>query len=151
MCIRDRYSTGPLSETTAYSFSAGLNQSDGYADNITTGNDVNNRDRFNIRAELLIEPSSELSIRLTADYDEYDETCCTVGSTSYGVANQIAAALGGQVIPNDPYTQKVFFDFDPDTSGDNSGLSAHVKYDLDDKVFESISSCLLYTSDAADE
>ena len=134
------YSTGPLSDTTAYSFSAGLNQSDGYADNITTGNDVNNRDRFNIRAELLIEPSSELSIRLTADYDEYDETCCTVGSTSYGVANQIAAALGGQVIPNDPYTQKVFYDFDPDTSGDNSGLSAHVKYDLDDKVFESISS-----------
>ena len=81
-----------------------------------------------------------MSIRLTADYDEYDETCCTVGSTSYGVANQIAAALGGQVIPNDPYTQKVFYDFDPDTSGDNSGLSAHVKYDLDNRVFESISS-----------
>jgi iron complex outermembrane receptor protein len=134
------YSTGPLNETVAYSFSLGSNQSDGYTDNITTGNDVNNRDRSNMRAELLFDPSSDLSIRLTVDYDEYDETCCTVGSANYGVAAQIASAMGGAIIPDDPYTQKVFYDFDPDTSGDNSGVSAHVKYDLDNKVFESISS-----------
>ena len=134
------YSTGPLNETVAYSFSLGSNQSDGYTDNITTGNDVNNRDRSNLRAELLFDPSSDLSIRLTVDYDEYDETCCTVGSANYGVAAQIASAMGGAIIPDDPYTQKVFYDFDPDTSGDNSGVSAHVKYDLANKVFESISS-----------
>ena len=134
------YSTGPLNETVAYSFSLGSNQSDGYTDNITTGNDVNNRDRSNLRAELLFDPSSDLSIRLTIDYDEYDETCCTVGSANYGVAAQIASAMGGAIIPDDPYTQKVFYDFDPDTSGDNSGVSAHVKYDLANKVFESISS-----------
>ena len=133
------YSTGPLNETVAYSFSLGSNQSDGYTDNIT-GNDVNNRDRSNLRAELLFDPSSDLSIRLTVDYDEYDETCCTVGSANYGVAAQIASAMGGAIIPDDPYTQKVFYDFDPDTSGDNSGVSAHVKYDLANKVFESISS-----------
>ena len=134
------YSTGPLNETVAYSFSVGSNQSDGYTENITTGNDVNNRDRSNMRAELLFDPSSDLSIRLTVDYDEYDETCCTVGSANYGVAAQIASAMGGAIIPDDPYTQKVFYDFDPDTSGDNSGVSAHVKYDLANKVFESISS-----------
>ena len=73
-----------------------------------TGNDTNNRDRFNLRGEILLQPSDELSIRLTADYDEYDETCCAVGSAAYGVANIIAAAMGGGVIPNDPYTQKSF-------------------------------------------
>ena len=48
--------------------------------------------------------------------------------------------MGGGVIPNDPYTQKVFFDFDPDTSGDNSGLTAHIEYGFNNMVLESITS-----------
>jgi outer membrane receptor protein involved in Fe transport len=134
------YTTGPISDTAAYSFYASSNISDGHTDNLTTGNDVNNRDRFNLRGEILILSSDDLSIRLTADYDEYDETCCAVGSTNYGLGNQIAAAMGGGIIANDPFTQKVYYDFDPDTSGDNSGISAHVKYSFDDMIFESISS-----------
>jgi len=134
------YTTGPISETAAYSFYANFNKSDGHSDNVTTGNDVNNRDRSNLRAEILLDQSEDLSIRFTADYDEYDETCCAVGSTSFGIANQIAAALGGGVIPNDPFTQKVFFDFDPNTSGDNTGISAHVTYNFNNMTFESISS-----------
>ena len=134
------YTTAPINETTAYSFYASINKSDGHSDNLTTGNDVNNRDRFSLRSEILVQPSDDLSIRITADYDEYDETCCAVGSAAYGVANQIAAAMGGAVIPNNPFTQKVFFDFDPDTSGDNTGISAHIKYNFNDMVLESISS-----------
>ena len=88
---------------------------------MTTGNDVNNRDRSNFRGEILLQPSDDLSVRITADYDQYDETCCAVGSAAYGVANQIVAPMGGAVIPNNPFTQKVFFDFDPNTSGDNTG------------------------------
>ena len=134
------YTTGPISETAAYSFYANFNKSDGHSDNVTTGNDVNNRDRSNLRAEILLDQSEDLSIRFTADYDEYDETCCAVGSTSFGIANQMGAALGGGVIPNDPFTQKVFFDFDPNTSGDNTGISAHVTYNFNNMTFESISS-----------
>ena len=134
------YTTGPISETAAYSFYANFNKSDGHSDNVTTGNDVNNRDRSNLRAEILLDQSEDLSIRFTADYDEYDETCCAVGSTNFGTANQIAAALGGGVIPNDPFTQKVFFDFDPNTSGDNTGISAHLTYNFNNMTFESISS-----------
>ena len=134
------YTTGPISETAAYSFYANFNKSNGHSDNVTTGNEVNNRDRSNARAEILLDQSEDLSIRFTVDYDEYDETCCAVGSTAYGVANQIAAALGGGVIPNDPFTQKVFFDFDPNTSGDNTGISAHVTYNFNNMTFESISS-----------
>ena len=134
------YTTGPISETAAYSFYANFNKSNGHSDNVTTGNEVNNRDRSNARAEILLDQSEDLSIRFTVDYDEYDETCCAVGSTAYGIANQIAAALGGGVIPNDPFTQKVFFDFDPNTSGDNTGISAHVTYNFNNMTFESISS-----------
>ena len=111
-----------MNETTAYSLSANVHQSDGHTDNLTTGSDMNNRDRFGFRGELLFQPSDDLSIRLTADYDEYDETCCAVGSTSYGVGNQIQSLMGGRIIPNNVFTQKVFYDFDPETEGDNSGF-----------------------------
>ena len=134
------YITGPLNETTAYSLSANVHQSDGHTDNLTTGNDMNNRDRFGFRGELLFQPSNDLSIRVTADYDEYDEYCCAVGSAAYGVGNQIQSLMGGKIIPNNVFTQKVFYDFDPETEGDNSGLSMHIKKDFNGMTLESISS-----------
>ena len=134
------YSTGPLNETTAYSFSAGINKADGHSENIRTGNTVNTRDRFSVRGELLFELSDDESIRIISDYDEYDEICCAVGSAAYGVGNQIQALLGGGVIPNDPFTEKVFYDFDPTTEGDNFGISAHYKKDNEGSTFESITS-----------
>ena len=134
------YTTGPINDTTAYSFSANFNKRDGHSANPITGNATNNRDRFGIRTELLFAPSDDLSIRITADYDEYDEICCAVGSTSYGTANVITALFGGQIIPNNPYTEKAFFDFDPISDGDNSGLSIYIEKNLENFRIESISS-----------
>ena len=133
------YLTGPLNETTAFSLSANVHQSDGHTDNLTTGSDINNRDRFGLRGELLFQPSEDLSVRITADYDEYDEICCAIGSTAYGQGNLIQAAMGGRIIPNNVFTQKVFFDFDPTTEGDNSGISMHIKKDFGGMTLESIS------------
>ena len=134
------YTTGPLNESMAYSFSANFNKRDGHSENPVTGNAVNNRDRMGLRTELLFTPSDDLSVRVTADYDEYDEICCAVGSTSYGTANVVTALFGGQIIPNNPYTGKAFFDFDPISEGDNSGLSIFIEKDLDNIRIESITS-----------
>ncbi|MDB9791021.1 TonB-dependent receptor [Gammaproteobacteria bacterium] len=134
------YNTGPLNETMAYSVSANINTRDGQSNNPTTGNKLNDRDRFGFRSELLITPADDLSIRITADYDEYDETCCVVGSTAYGVANQVAALLGGQVIPNDPFSQTAFFTFDPISNGENAGLSMHIEKNFSNTTLESITS-----------
>ena len=48
--------------------------------------------------------------------------------------------LGGQIIPNDPYTEKAFYDFDPTSKGDNSGLSIHIEKNLENATIESITS-----------
>ena len=48
--------------------------------------------------------------------------------------------MGGGIIPNNPFTEKVFFDFDPVTEGDNSGISFHYKKDRNGKTLESITS-----------
>ena len=70
----------------AFSLNANTNQADGHAKNTVTGNDTNNRDRYSLRADLLIETADDLEIRITADYDEYDEFCCQVGNVSAGPA-----------------------------------------------------------------
>ena len=134
------YKTGPLDESKAYSFYANLHKADGHSENMTTGNTSNNRDRFSVRGEMLFDLANEASLRLTVDYDEYDEICCAVGSANYGVGNQIQALLGGGIIPNNPFTEKVFFDFDPVTEGDNSGISLHYKKERDGNTLESITS-----------
>lgn len=134
------YSTGPISETTAFSIYTNVHKSDGHSDNISTGNTINNRDRFALRGELYFELSDDASLRVTADYDDYDEICCAVGSANYGAANQVQSLMGGGIIPNNPFTEKVFFDFDPVTEGDNSGISFHYKKDRNGKTLESITS-----------
>jgi outer membrane receptor protein involved in Fe transport len=134
------YKTGPLDESKAYSIYANLHKADGHSENMITGNTSNNRDRFSIRGEMLFDLANEASLRLTVDYDEYDEICCAVGSANYGAANQVAALLGGKVIPNNPFTEKVFFDFDPVTEGDNSGITVHYTREGDGRTLESITS-----------
>ena len=52
----------------------------------------------------------------------------------------MAALLGGKVIPNDPFTEKVFFDFDPVSEGDNSGITLHYTREGDGTTLESITS-----------
>jgi outer membrane receptor protein involved in Fe transport len=134
------YKTGPLDESKAYSIYANLHKADGHSENMITGNTSNNRDRFSIRGEMLFDLANEASLRLTVDFDEYDEICCAVGSANYGAANQVAALLGGKVIPNNPFTEKVFFDFDPVTEGDNSGITVHYTREGDSTTLESITS-----------
>ncbi len=135
------YTTGPLTENIAYSLSANFNKRDGHSSNPITGNATNDRDRSGVRAELLYDSQeSGLSVRVTADYDEYDEICCAVGSTSYGPANSIPALFGAAIIPNNPYTEKAFFDFNPISDGDNSGLSIYIEKNLDHFRIESITS-----------
>jgi len=136
------YYTGPLNEVMAYSISANVNKRDGHTKNLFTGNTINSRDRFGLRAELLYQPDEDLTFRMTADYDENDEVCCAVGSVSYGAANLIKLAFtpGMGMAANDPFTQESYFSFDPTSKGDNSGLSVHITKNLENAVLESITS-----------
>ncbi|NBR01316.1 MAG: TonB-dependent receptor, partial [Actinobacteria bacterium] len=45
--------TGPISETLAFSLAGSKNTRDGYFENLTTGNEINDRDRWDLRAQLL--------------------------------------------------------------------------------------------------
>ena len=136
--------TGPISDTASYRISASDNSSDGYANNITTGGDVNNRDRRAIRGQLLLEPSDDLSIRLIADYNEIDETCCAASALVYGDASQVAIMVakgkGFDTTPVDPWARNLNMNYDPSNKLVGKGVSVQIDKDLDYATLTSITS-----------
>jgi len=72
--------TGPLSEQIAFRLDGVYVRRDGYYHVVNptggTEGDVNNRDRFFVRGQLLFEPSDALSIRIIGDYSHRKESCC---------------------------------------------------------------------------
>ena len=62
------------------------------------GEDVNDRDRYMVRGQLLFEPGDVVSVRLIADYQKSDEKCCDAVSLSTS-ANYTPAFTAG-AFPN---------------------------------------------------
>lgn len=68
--------TGPLSQTVAARIDGVYVKRDGFYRDVTNNTDVNNRDRYFVRGQLLFEPSDALSLRLIGDYSRRNEKCC---------------------------------------------------------------------------
>lgn len=68
--------TGPISDTIAARLDGVWVKRDGFYNDAANKTDVNNRDRYFLRGQLLFEPNDALSVRLIADYTYRDEKCC---------------------------------------------------------------------------
>ncbi len=134
------YVEGSFSDTAAWSLSASHNERDGYANNVTTGSDVNNRDRQSVRGQLLLNPSDTTEIRIIADYDTIDERCCFAGNIVAGPTALAIAAAGGQINANNPEGLDFFSNVDPATQQDNAGISLQFDKEFDTVQFTSITS-----------
>jgi len=74
--LAEGYVSGALGENVAGAISAGYNNRDGYFENLGEGPDINERNRFNVRGDLLYQPTENVEFRLIADYSNIDESCC---------------------------------------------------------------------------
>jgi len=94
--------SGSLNDTMAASIAVSKQTRDGYIENLVDGSDINNRDRYSLRGQLLWEPADEISFRLIADHSEADEACCVAVPVLYGPATAAIAApnVGGRVVPS---------------------------------------------------
>ncbi|MEM1390516.1 MAG: TonB-dependent receptor [Pseudomonadota bacterium] len=122
--------TGPISDDVAFAISGSVNTRDGYVENRTTGNDINDRNRYAMKGQILYEPSSDFSIRVIADYDKLDEVCCYAPNVINGPTSTAISALGGGVI-SDPFGYEAATDFDPTNEISNGGLSAELNFETD--------------------
>ncbi len=132
----------------AFSLGGGMNMRDGYAKSANSLTpDLNDRDRWNIRAQALFTPSDNFEARLIYDISKIDEQCCLTGfldaangltpdGTAFGGLSVIGAittptnlgGLGGNV--NDPFAYVADFNGAFDNFVDDSGVSLHLDWGL---------------------
>ncbi len=132
------YVTGPITENLAGAIGATYNKRDAYVEDLGFGPDQNERNRYGIRGDLLFEPSENLNFRLMADYDVIDEVCCAAGNVVNGPTGGIIQAIGGNLVPNDPFSYTAYYNFGSTNKIDNSGVSLTANYDVGEVQFTSI-------------
>ena len=84
--------TGPISEQLAFRVDGVYVKRNGFYRDDQNGHDVNNRDRYFLRGQLLFEPTDALSVRLIADYTSRKEECCAATYVD-GTVNQFIGNL----------------------------------------------------------
>jgi outer membrane receptor protein involved in Fe transport len=100
--------TGPLGDALGYRIDGVMVKRDGFLHDVNNNTDVNDRDRYFVRGQLLFEPSDALTLRLIADYTKRDEKCCGAvflnrdENPLIGNLNEPATPIlvGGAVNPN---------------------------------------------------
>jgi outer membrane receptor protein involved in Fe transport len=132
--------TGPISDTVAFSLGGSYNRRDGYAQDLNLDTDVNDRNRWGVRGQLLFEPTDALSIRLIGDYDKIDENCCIAGNVIAGPTVAITDLLAGgtSVDRENPFSYDVYNNFLSTNEIENYGGSAQIDYDLGNLALTSI-------------
>ncbi|GGW89612.1 TonB-dependent receptor [Alteromonas halophila] len=116
-------------------------QRDGYIDEQQSGVTLNNRDRSGATLQLYYTPTSDVSVRVIADYAELDERCC--GALTWQdnrQARDIEGKLGTDALLMQPpfnatlYTRDDFYDYRtslsqaPRSTLKDKGLSVQLDY-----------------------
>jgi iron complex outermembrane receptor protein len=150
--------TGPINSKIAYRLDGVYLKRDGFLTATSgagvRGRDLNNKNRYVVRGQLLLEPSEPLSIRLIADYSRKNEECCAgvylptrdvrraADGTLATSASSVAAVLRGlggfvsdrpydreaSITPGRSYRQDV----------EDYGASGEIDYDLGGATLTSI-------------
>ncbi|SCW80099.1 Outer membrane receptor proteins, mostly Fe transport [Sphingobium faniae] len=159
--------TGPVSDSIALALDGVWSKRDGFYKLVdAAGNkvgDTNDRDRYFLRGQALIEPNDALSIRLIGDYTNRDESCCGAATIEmrervptaeggYTTAdfNRIAAIMQGQgaVFHDDPYDRRLTINEDRNyvSKLKDWGVSGEINYDFGGAKLTSITAYRDYKS-----
>jgi outer membrane receptor protein involved in Fe transport len=145
--------TGPITSTLAGRVDGVYLKRDGFLKDVVSGRDVNDRDRWLLRGQLLFQPNSDITDRFIADYTRRREECCAApylptqntiaaGGSIIHQPSSIAAienALGA-MIQDDPYARRVSITpgRNYDSNVDDWGLSNELDWDFGGAKFTSI-------------
>ncbi|PCD01550.1 TonB-dependent receptor [Sphingomonas spermidinifaciens] len=90
----------PLGQTLAARVDGVYVKRDGFYNDVANNVDVNNRDRWFVRGQILFEPTSDFTVRIIGDYTKRDERCC--GATY--VDRSVEPSVGNLNNPATPLT-----------------------------------------------
>ncbi len=131
--------TGPITEKLAFSIDGGYNKRDGYATIANLDTDVSERNRWNLRGQLLFEPSPDFTVRLIGDYSSIDEDCCLTTNVVGGPTVPAIFGVGGALAVGDPFTSDSFLNQVPVNEIDNYGFSMQADWTTGPITITSIS------------
>lgn len=121
--------TGPLGDKAAFRLSGNTSQRDGFVDNLTRSQEVNDRDRWAVRGQLLFEPNDDVSVRLIGDFSDLDEACCAAPPFLNNPANVVALGmLGANILPETPFKRDARFEGNLLTSQELWGVSTQIDW-----------------------
>jgi len=139
-----------IDDTAAMRITGFSSERDGFGKVANLDEDLNNRNRWGLRFQVLWEPTDDLSARFIADYAKINEQCCVAptlisnmvasgrtdanGGPVYGT-DAILAQLGGTVASGDNYyDREMYANFAPNGQLEDSGYSLEVNWDLSDAM-----------------
>lgn len=121
--------TGPLTDTIAFSLDGSYNKRDGYGRIVNLDEEVNDRNRWTARGQLLFEPTPDFSIRAMADYSNIDESCCVVSTLVAGPTAPAIFAVGG-ALSTDFFSYDIYLNQVPINEVKNYGGSIQADLDI---------------------
>ena len=129
-----------ISEDLSFDVSGNMTQRDGYFTNVAGGAAMNERERWGVRGQVSWVGTHNTEVRIIADYDEIDEVCCGVSNLINGPTGGAIGALGGALVPEQPFAYRIATDIDPFNEVENGGISAQIDVDYESFVLTSITS-----------
>jgi len=153
------YVTGPISQEVAFRLSGAITQRNGVLYNASLKDRDNDIGNLAVRGELLYQPSNDFHLRLSADYSQFVNHCCTqvyvtVGQTLKAAARQfpaMAAALNYTPPSTNPYNRVADIDAALGVNTDEGGLNANADWNLGAVTLTSISAYRWWNWDAAND
>ncbi len=138
---------GGLTDNLAASIGFTSNTRDGYFTNLFDGSDVNERDRWGVRGQILYAPSDNMEFRLIADTDEISEICC---GTANFISNPLLESLfsvlddGNPATPGylseTPFGYANYSNIATSNEVENSGISLQADFEFENFTLTSITS-----------
>ena len=128
------YYTNAINDNVAFSLGGSFQNRDGYfARAGGNGDELNDRNRFNLRGQLLLAPNDDTEVRLIADYGRIDELCCGTATFVQSPVSLLLTGIGQNQIqgsPAEPFARVAFTDITPVNELDDWGLSMQVDHDF---------------------
>jgi len=149
----------PLTDTIAARISGLVTRRDGVIRNIVTGEDHNGIGNQAVRGQLLFQPNDRVSVRLIADFTNFESNCCTqvyfrVAPTLKPAARQypaLAAGVGYTPASLNPYDRVTDIDAALGVSTNEGGVSAIANWNLGAATLTSVSAWRFWNWDAAND
>ena len=129
--------TGPITDNIAFSLDGSYNSRDGFAEILNLDEEINDRNRFSARGQLLIEPTADIRIRAQADFSRIDETCCIANTLVAGPTAPAVFAVGG-ALNTDLFSDETFLNIVPENEVDNYGGSIQIDWNTGPLTLTSI-------------